>query len=73
MAGRPTSPLTNPPNRIREFRLRLGYTLERLGDQLGVAGETVRKWETGENPISVKHLEGLATVMGLRAMDLLNA
>ena len=72
MVGRPAAALPDAPNRIREWRLRLGFTLDRLGEPLGVAGETIRKWETGKNAVSVIDLERLATAMGLRALDLLN-
>jgi len=72
MAGRPAVEIPNPPNRIREMRLRLGFTQDRIGQALGVAGETVRKWETGDNPISVDQLARVAGAMGLRTIDLLN-
>ena len=72
MAGRPLAPLENPPNRIREWRMRLGFTQQRLGAALGVTHETIRKWETGENSVSVAQLESVARVMGMRALDLLN-
>lgn len=72
MVGRPAAPLPNAPNRIREWRLRLGFTQERIGEALGVHGETIRKWETGDNPISVDQLGRIAALLGLRPLDLLN-
>jgi len=73
MAGRPNASLPDPPNRIREFRLRFGLTQEKLAEPLGVSAATVAKWETGESSISLPQLENVAKAMGLRAMDLLNA
>lgn len=34
-------------NRIKQLRLQKGYTLEELGNIVGVGKSTVRKWETG--------------------------
>ena len=34
-------------DRIHYLRNNLGYTLQELGDKVGVGASTVRKWETG--------------------------
>ena len=34
-------------DKIRVLREQAGYTLEQLGDRVGVGKSTVRKWETG--------------------------
>lgn len=36
------------PNAIKAYREALGMTPERLGAALGVAGRTVRRWESGD-------------------------
>lgn len=33
--------------KIKELRLQKGYTLEELGNMVGVGKSTIRKWETG--------------------------
>lgn len=37
----------NSGDRIKQLRLQKGYTLEELGQLVGVGKSTVRKWETG--------------------------
>lgn len=34
-------------DRIHYLRAEKGYTLQELGDKVGVGASTVRKWETG--------------------------
>jgi transcriptional regulator with XRE-family HTH domain len=72
MAGRPSKPIVNPPNRIREAREARGLTQEQIAKQLGVAGETIRKYETGENAVSVYALQRVAKALGVPAYTLLN-
>jgi len=72
MAGRPPKPIHNPPNRIREVREARGQTQEQIAKQLGVAGETIRKYETGENAVSVYALQRVAKALGVPAYSLLN-
>lgn len=72
MAGRPSKPIINPPNRIREAREARGLTQDQIAKKLDVAGETIRKYETGENQVSVYALQRVAKVMGVPAYTLLN-
>lgn len=72
MAGRPPKPIHNPPNRIREVREEKGLTQEQTARQLGVAGETIRKYETGENAVSIYALQRVAKALGVPAYSLLN-
>lgn len=72
MAGRPSKPIVNPPNRIREVRETKGLTQEQVAKQLNVAGETIRKYETGENAVSVWQLQRVAKAMAVPAYTLLN-
>lgn len=72
MAGRPPKPIVNPPNRIREAREARGLTQEQIAKQLGVAGETIRKYETGENAVSVYQIQRVARAIGVPAYTLLN-
>lgn len=72
MAGRPSKPIVNPPNRIREVREAKGLTQEQIARQLGVAGETIRKYETGENQVSVWALQRVAKALGVPSYSLLN-
>ena len=39
--------LEDTGRRIKELRTEKGWTLEQLGDAVGVNKSTVRKWETG--------------------------
>ena len=36
--------------RIMENRKRLGWTQDRLAEQMGVSAQAVSKWETGVSP-----------------------
>jgi len=37
----------NAGEKLKELRLKKGYTLEQLGDIVGVGKSTIRKWEQG--------------------------
>ncbi len=45
---------------IRQARLRAGFSQEGLGQQLGVSGPAVSKWESGKTAIDLPTLEALA-------------
>ena len=70
MVGRPPKRLVNPPNRIREVRGEM--TQAALGLACGVSNETVRKWETGENELTLARLERVAKALKVRPGALLN-
>ena len=73
MLGRPPNALPNPPNRIREIRLTLRLTQKGLGSYVAVSAETIRKWETGENAVTLPQIERLAAALGLKPQTLMNA
>lgn len=37
-------------DRIKEARLRKGYSMQELGDEVGVTAQSVNQWENGGNP-----------------------
>ena len=37
---------------MRSLRTRLGWTQQKLADELGVSNDAVSRWERGEDPIS---------------------
>jgi DNA-binding transcriptional regulator YiaG len=43
------------PTRRRAIRVRAGATLEEVGELVGVSGEAVRLWETGQRTPSESH------------------
>ncbi len=56
MATRKTSGAKLPsPTRRRAIRVRAGATLDEVGELVGVSGEAVRLWETGQRVPSEKH------------------
>lgn len=48
--------------KIRELRQTEGYSQERVGELLGVAKNTVSRWETGTYRPSVDDLQAIATL-----------
>ena len=56
MATKKTSGAKLPsPTRRRAIRVRAGATLEDVGGWVGVTGEAVRLWETGQRTPSEAH------------------
>lgn len=51
--------------RLRERRLALGLTQNELGDQVGIAGQQVQKYECGENRVSISRMWSLARALGV--------
>jgi DNA-binding transcriptional regulator YiaG len=43
------------PSRRRAIRVRAGATLDEVGELVGVSGEAVRLWETGQRVPSESH------------------
>lgn len=50
----------NTPERVREARLALGWTQERMAAELGVAHETVNRWERGKLKITSRTAKQIA-------------
>lgn len=50
------------PDRIRRIRQRAGWTLQELGDTVGVARQTVWQWENGERSPDCYHEEVLQRI-----------
>lgn len=72
MTGRPSNPLPRPPNRIKEVREAKGLTQNWVAERVGVTGESIRKYETGDVAISIFQLERVARALGVPAHTLLN-
>lgn len=50
------------PNEIKQLRVRLGWTQERLAHELGVSWTTVNRWENGKakpSPLAEERLKTL--------------
>jgi transcriptional regulator with XRE-family HTH domain len=50
--------------RIRERRMLIGWSQERLAEALGVTFQQVQKYERGANRVSASMLESVATALG---------
>jgi DNA-binding transcriptional regulator YiaG len=50
------------PDRIAQIRERAGWTLQEMGDTLGVGRATVYRWETGERRPNQYHREVLRNI-----------
>ena len=51
------------PTRRRAIRVRSGATLEEVGELVGVTGEAVRLWETGQRTPSEIHRDDYVDVL----------
>lgn len=58
--------------RIKELRKQSGYTLEELGERLGMKGHSVWRLETGRRTPSLELLEQLADVFGVTPASFLS-
>ena len=54
-----------PQNKIRELRETAGITIDQLGDQLGVTGRTIYRWEAGAVQIPDEQKIALANLFGV--------
>jgi len=50
------------PDRIAQIRERAGWTLQEMGDTIGVGRATVYRWETGERRPTPYHREVLRNI-----------
>jgi transcriptional regulator with XRE-family HTH domain len=67
-----TKKLDNPPNRIREHRVKRGLTLAELSDRTNIDAAYISKMELGDRRETVAHLRILAKHLGVTVGDLLN-
>lgn len=72
MAGRefkskaPTALDLHVAHRIRERRLDLGMSQQKLAAAVGVTFQQIQKYESGKNRISTSRLEGICDALGIR-------
>ena len=52
------------PSPIRAARIAAGMTQQQLADALGIAQQSVTRWETGEREPRVSTLKRIAAVLG---------
>lgn len=57
--------------RLRAARNRRGMKQDQVAAKLGIARQTVSKWETGETEVTVQELQRLAELYGCEPRDLL--
>lgn len=60
-----------PANRVREFRIAAGLTLEQLADRMGLSHSHVQRVETGKRGLSVPLAERFADVFGKTTQEVL--
>lgn len=54
---------------VRERRMAIGLSQEKLGDALGLTFQQIQKYEKGTNRISSSRLMQIANVLGVPPMD----
>ena len=54
-------------NRIRERRLELGMTQERLADGLGLTFQQIQKYEKGANRVGASRLQAISAILQVTA------
>ena len=57
--------------RIMENRKRLGWTQDRLAEQMGVSAQAVSKWENDQSCPDISLLPKLAELFGITVDELL--
>lgn len=57
---------------IKTLREKRGITQATLGDQIGVSGKTVSKWETAKGLPDISLLQPLAGALGVSVIELMN-
>lgn len=63
--------MPDQPSPIRAARIAAGMTQQQLADALGVAQQSVTRWETGEREPRVSTLKRIAAVLGCDVTALL--
>lgn len=58
---------------IQAFRKQMNLTQEALAEKIGVARQTIVKWESGESSPDLETAGKLAEVLGVSVDDLVNA
>ena len=64
----------DPAELVREIRIRLGLTQEKLAAKLGVTLPTINRWENGRakpSPLAIQSLRSLVSEMGDEGEDLM--
>lgn len=56
--------MPDQPSPIRAARIAAGMTQQQLADALGIAQQSVARWETGEREPRVSTLKRIAAVLG---------
>jgi transcriptional regulator with XRE-family HTH domain len=59
--------------RIRDARLKLGWSQHELGKRLGVSKASVSAWELGKSRPDVGRIAHLGELLGIRVVDLVPA
>ena len=57
-------------NRVRYYRNLSGLTQEQLAEEVGVARQTISKWELGETAPDIKQAQVLAQIFGITLNEL---
>jgi transcriptional regulator with XRE-family HTH domain len=70
---RPSEPIKDFPNRLREWRTARGYSLQTLADLTNQKHQSVARHETGENQITLAQMEAYAKVLSIKPEELLNS
>lgn len=67
----PTINLIETGSRIRDLRIKNGYTISRLADTLGVTQQAVCKWQNGLSAPSIDHCIALCALFHVSLDDLI--
>lgn len=70
---RPIVSESPPPNRIRELRLARGWSMEKLGEEIGASHAAIQRWEVGKRRLKSEEMRRIATAFEIDPGDLLDA
>lgn len=59
-------------NKLREMRLKLGYSQERLANEAGIAPSQISRIETGAINTSLSHICLIARILKVKPRDLMD-